>query len=558
MAQSSDQIQADIARTRARIADRLDHISTGSTAGKASGGTHASISTTGESPGLVDQVRQRPMVALGLALIGGSLLQEYLSDGSTTHAPGFGGAMGEGRTAGSGRYNDGESTLGATASAAASRVAGAAQSAGHTVVDTAQTVGHTVVDTAQGVVDTARDAASTVAETTGDVAQRVAETTGDVAEEVWDTTGDIASSVIEQVRRRPFMALGISLAAGALLQNYRSGSQPGHRYSRTTGHASTAYDTTHGYAMGGSTARSTASHAIDRVGDAAQATGQAVSDVAGSVGQTVSGVAHGVVDTARDAASAVVETTGDVAQRAAGSAAGAAEHVSETFSDLTWQVQERPLTALALAVGAGMLLRPTLAPHVGAVTNDVRETVRSFSSGVGELIRLPAPADLPRVQQALVPATVDRSRQLINHEVRDYLDRSLEGLLEQKTLRAGVVATITEKTEKVVENQLTRRLTALSGTPALLALALAGALLSARNQVQTQQSSSASTIREQLAETLLRDAQEQLGRFFPEFRQELQAQESTGKQCTNCGARLSPGTRFCPDCGQAVSAGTSL
>ncbi len=71
MAVTSDQIQADIARTRADMSASLP----GSSPGRQS--TLGSVTS-----GISEQVRKRPLAALGLSLVAGSLLQGVVSGGS--------------------------------------------------------------------------------------------------------------------------------------------------------------------------------------------------------------------------------------------------------------------------------------------------------------------------------------------------------------------------------------------------------------------------------------------------------------------------------------------
>ncbi len=597
---SSDQIQADIARTRARMEASLGSArgSSGSQGAGYAGGSYQGRQTsyayqvgqgnTGEG-GLVDQIRRRPLVALGLSLVAGSLLQDYLS-GQQQASPSYqAGYRGPGSTVGGTSYGGQQSSVRQGVSSAAQTVTGAAQSVGETASDVTQRAVDTARDAASTVADTARDAASAVAETTVDVAYRVADTAGNVTGEVTERVGDVTSTLTDYVRRQPLVAVGVSLAAGSLLQQYLSGGQGSSRSSSMGARSPYYTDYRPSYpdypvdysTVAGADAymRSTPS-----VGQATRSAAGAVGDAAQSVAGTASGVTRRAVDTtvdaastvrdtAVDAASTVADTAVDVAQRAGSLVAGAADQVvdtagsaagqvAETVGDLwpaiTRQVQDRPLTSLGVAIGAGMLLQPTLAPHVRALTGDVRDLWGTVSGGVGELAALPEPPEVQRIKEAVVPATVNRTRQFIGQDVRQYLDRSLEGVVGQSSLRAGVVAAITERAEDLVGRRAPNLLNGLSGTLGLLVLGLAGAVLEARNQAQQGQGQTMTNVRTQLSQSIVQNAQEQLSRYFPEFRQQLESQSSGPQQCSNCGTQIAPNTRFCPSCGTPVSAGTSV
>ena len=593
MANSSDQIQADIARTRARMASQADQ--TGRSYGAGSqpmggrsyaagsqpmGGRSYAASPQGAPTdlsveGIVGQMRQRPLLTLGLGLIAGSLLQDYLGGGETS------GSSYELAPPSTYPTYGAQASSGATYGQTGSSVRQGVSNAANTVDDVAQSAGNVVADTASGVVDTARDAASAVVDTTVDVANRVADTTvdvayqametvGDVAEGAYDRAGDLTSTITNFVSGSPLMALGISLAAGSLLQRYLRGGSTG---PRRTG---TSYPPTYGsyagsdaYGRPGAAVRqagrgvgNAVGDAADVVGDAAQATGRVVYNVAGQA-----------VDTTVDAASAVAGATVDVAQRAGNVAMDAADYVvdtassaagqvAETVSDLwptiTRQVQERPLLTLGLSTAAGMFLQPMLVPHVSAVTSDVNNLWNTVSGSVGDLTSLPVPPELQRIKDAIVPATVDRTRQLITRDGREYLDSSLSGIVGQASLRAGLVAAVTDKAEEFVGNRLPSFLNGLGGTSGLLLLGLAGAVLQARNQAQQGQGQTVANIRTQLSQSIVQNAQEQLSRFFPEFRDQLQTQQTANQQCPNCQAPITPSMRFCANCGRAVNQGASV
>jgi len=267
-------------------------------------------------------------------------------------------------------------------------------------------------------------------------------------------------------------------------------------------------------------------------------------DVAGTVADTASGVARQVVDTTGNVVGQVVETTGD-----------AAEYVSDTVTDLfptvMREVRERPLTAFGLAVAAGMFLQPTLAPSVTSVTRSVTAPVRDLGSGLAEILTLPEPEEVERIRQALVPATVERARQFTTREMREYLESNLEPVVGQTSLRAGVVAAMSERAESIVDDRLPGFLeTTLSGTRGLVALALAGAILQARNQVQQGHGATISNIKTELAQSLTQSAREELERHFPAFREHYKSEASSTRRCPNCGSEVASSSRFCPSCGR--------
>jgi len=620
MANSSDQIQADIARTRARMSSQLDQATRpyGASAPAMGGRAYTGAPAMGgraytpapsaqldlSVEGIVTQMRQRPLLTLGLGLIAGSLLQDYLGgdEGSSTSTalatrPSYPTYNTQATTS----YGQPGSTVRQGVSNATRSVGSAAQSAGDVVADTASGVVDTARDAASAVVDTTVDVASRVADTTVDVASRVADTTVDaayqtmdavgyVAEEAYERAGDLTSTVTNFVSNSPLMALGLSLAAGSLLQRYlRGGSTTTRTGYSSYSSSAPAYPPTYGsYGTSGTYARPGAAvgqagrdvagavgNAADAVGDAAQATGRAVTTAAGRAVDTTVDAASAVAGTAVDAASAVADATVDVAQRAGNVAVDAAGYVVDTASDaagyvaetvtdlwptITRQVQQRPLATLGVAMVAGSLLQPTLAPHVQAVTSDVRDLWNTVSGTVGDLTNLPEPPEVQRIKDAIVPATVDRTRQMINRDAREYLDSSLEGIIGQTSLRAGVIAAVTDRAEDLVSARLPTFLNGLGGTTGLLLLGLTGAILEARNQAQQGQGHTISNVRTALSQSIVQNAQEQLSRFFPEFRDQLQSQASSNatQDCPNCGAQIAPNSRFCPNCGRAVSQGASV
>jgi ElaB/YqjD/DUF883 family membrane-anchored ribosome-binding protein len=529
----------------------------------------------GSGETIIEQVRQRPLLALGLGLIAGSLLQDYLADSSANVTR----PLPQSRPT----YPQYGSPSGASATGV---VREGLSDAADTVGDVAHHVGRTVSDAAEGAVGTVIHAASTVADTTATVASGALETAGDVAEEVTERAGDLASTVSDFVTEQPLMALGLSLAAGSLLQRYLKGGQTSVRpsYDRYgTGYASyppydayadrglyTPYERTPGEAT---------RDAVGRVGNAAHRAVDTTLGTASSAVDTAVDAADRAVDTVADVASSAADTAVDAAQRAGGAVVNVAEQVVDTTGDavgyvadtvsdlwptLTRQVQQRPLTTFAVSLAAGMLLQPVLAPHVKAVSSDVGDVWNAATGSVGDIANLPEPPEVQRIKAAIVPATVERSRQLLNHEVRDYLESSLEGMIGQASLRAGVVAAITDKAEEFADQKLPTFLNGLSGTPALLLLGLTGAALEAYNQAQQGQGQTIANVRTNVSQAIITNAQEQLSRYFPEFRQRMESQgaqagqQDGSEQCPNCGSQVAPQSRFCPNCGKEMTGGTSV
>ncbi|CAA9229278.1 MAG: hypothetical protein AVDCRST_MAG93-809, partial [uncultured Chloroflexia bacterium] len=260
MANSSDQIQADIARTRARMSSQFDQAtrpyaarpSTTATStyrtGPVTAGRNYQSYQGGQSnlsvDNIVEQMRQRPLLTLGLGLIAGSFLQDYLGGGGTS-TPSYRPPTRPSYPTYESQYTSGsygrpESAVSEGVSNAARTVGDVAQSAGDMVsnaasgvVDTARDAASTVADVASSAVDTTVDVASRVADTTVDAAYQAMETAGDYAEEAYDRAGDLASTISNFVSGNPLMALGLSLAAGSLLQRYLRGgsasSRPSHQ-----------------------------------------------------------------------------------------------------------------------------------------------------------------------------------------------------------------------------------------------------------------------------------------------------------------------------------------
>jgi hypothetical protein len=342
------------------------------------------------------------------------------------------------------------------------------------------------------------------------------------------TLGTITSVVTEQVRKRPISSLVIALLADSLLQNIRGGSKASpadiNGKRKDGGMRSVVAQ-----ASGGVGA------AVDRVGVAAQEVGNVASDAAGTVSDIASSAAQRVTSSAKsvveagEAATAVVaETVSDTVQRTTARVAHTADDVTETIKSLpetlTDQVYQRPLAAVGLAIGAGALLQPTFAPYVHRVTTNVRQTAGSLSANVAPAFVLPNQDEVGRLAAALVPATLTRARNFTNRDLREYLDARLADTIPQAPVRAGLIAAVTERVDQVVDARLPGMLERnLSGTRALLAMALLGALLHTRNRNGTADGKAASGLLAELVELLTRTSQEQLEQYFPEFKEQLAA-----------------------------------
>lgn len=546
MVTTSDQIQADIARTRARMSSTLDNVAA-PRPGQGGASLTASIS---------EQVRQRPLVAIGLSLLAGSLLKNALGGGGTTSSASLTSAPSYNRHEyGSSYASRGVgSAMGQAVSGAVDQVGDAAQSVGQATTQATRQVVDTAQDVAGAVAGATAGVARQVADTTGDVADQVMETAGDAAGQVRETTGDLISAISEQVRERPLVAIGVSLVAGRLLSDYLSAGssgQSGATRSSTTSY--TGYSRGSGYAAPSANASTSQriGNAADRLGDTVSGGGRQVvdtaQDVAGAVADTTADVARGVADTTVDVARGVAGTTADVARGVAdttvdvargvanttadvvnqvGDTAGAVtnqlqETTSNLYSTLSYEIQERPLAALSLAVAAGMLLRPTLMPYVSSVTESTRRTVSRLGDSIGEVVALPEPDESARIKQTLVPATVEQAKQFTSRELREYLDRSLENVVGQTSLRAGVVAAITEKAEGLAEHRLPSVLErSLQGARGPILIALAGAILKARDQAQRGEGQTLQNVKTDLSQALMESSKEQLLKYFPTFREQ--------------------------------------
>jgi len=563
MANRSDQIQAEIAQTRARLATNLDRVGSSQQAGSGD-----LIST------ITEQIRQRPLAAIGLSLLAGSLLQNSLSGGQ--------GGTGSSAPSSTSRYTGYTPGTAGTQYRTGGSIGQGVSSAADRAGDALQSAGQTASDTAQQVVDTTSDVARQVADRAGDAANQVVETAGAAAEQVSEQVTDLTAAISEQIRRRPLVAVGLSLAAGSLLQNALSGGQGGGGGSsaalRRPGYTGYATGSTYGtgYRTGTDLSGSTYGATGTRYGTTGTtySTGQRAADTAtGAVQQvadTTRDVAETVVDTTTDVARQVADRTGDAVNQAVETAGTAVAQVSERVDNLgdtlSQQIQQRPLTALGVAIAAGMFLQPTLTPHVSNLTQSIRRPVSSLGNAIALDVSAAQQDELDRIRRAFVPATVERARQYTSRDLRESLDRSLEGIVGQSSLRAGVVAAVTERAEGLVENRLPGVLERnLQGTGGLLALALTAAVLRARDQARQGQGQTFNVLETNLVQSLTETAREQLQRYFPEFRQQYEAAANDGpgqqaqaiaevRNCSNCGAELPATARFCPSCGTPVPA----
>ena len=529
------------------------------------------------SGGLVEQARQNPLLAAGLSLVAAALLQDYFGgsqSSATSVAPrGSGYPYGTAPRPSTQVAGAARQAVGATTDAIGS-VAGATVDAAGNAVDTAKDVVGAVADRATDVVgavaDTATGAARQVAHTTVDVADYVVDTAGDAAGQVAESAGDLVSYLNDQIRRRPLVSLGLALAGGSLLNTYfGQGSTGASSGAYSAGGTVDAYGRASSYGaynpgarVGGAMqnagyqASGAMRQAADATGNAAGAVVDTAADAAGSVVDTATGAARQVADTAGDAASYVADTAGDAASYVADTAGDAAGYVADTVTNLpdviNREVMERPLTALGVAIAAGMLLQPVLLPSVSRVTEGVRGVLGPIGTGISEVLTLPEQPEAQRITETLVPATVNRAREFTGHGLRDYLDESLTSVVGQSSLRAGVVAAATEKAEALVDRRLPDFLERnLSGTRGLVLLALAGAALKAGNEAQQGQGQTLTNIRTNLASSLVQTSRDQLTRYFPEFREQYESTASQSeRRCSNCNKEVPANAQFCPSCGK--------
>lgn len=213
MGATSDQIQAEIARTRAEMTAKLDEV-----APAQPGAGLLSRAATG----IATQVRKQPLTLLGLSLVAGGLVRSATSGGGAGSQGSSSRSVTESAKGGAGAASN---VLSQAGSNAADTVAGAARSAGGTVAGATGAVQHaagSAVDSASSALSTvggaASNAASQVAESASDAAGQVAQTAGDAASTVSQSVRNLGSAGAEQVRRRPLTAFAVAVGAGMLAQ----------------------------------------------------------------------------------------------------------------------------------------------------------------------------------------------------------------------------------------------------------------------------------------------------------------------------------------------------
>lgn len=426
---TSDQIEAEIADTRERMSARLDTVTTVSASN--ANGAQESSSLTNITSTITEQIRRRPLTALGLSIVAGSLLQNVVQ---------------------------GVRSQSGTGSTTTASLAGGGQSASSGVTDKLSSAGDTIGQAAGYAGDTATGAASTASDTEGSAVSGATDTVTGATQTAVGATTDAARSV-----------------AGA-----------------TSDVASSVVDTT--------------------------------TDVAGSVASTTAGATSKVADTATDLAS---QTT-DQLSSAVSTATGAVQNLGGTVNQ---QIQQRPLTALGLSIGVGMAAQPLVGPQVSKVTQGVRGQASKLTSSLSSTITPPNPEDVEQIRVALVPATVDRARQFARRDLRELLERNLENLVSQTSLRAGMVAAVTERAEDLVDNRLPQFLnTALSGNRGLVVGVITAKVLKARDSATQGLAPSMGSVKVDFPQKLVSTTKDDLQRYFPEFRQHIQATENPTQQ----------------------------
>jgi len=483
MVSSSNQIQADIAQTRSRIDRSLDTLEAN---------PQASLQSLTAS--VTNFVRRRPLTTLGFSLFAGALLQDLLSgaqgSASTTTVPSTG------------------TSLYTTPSSTPTYGTGALD----TAADTARSVGQRTQQAATGVANTASNAASTVADTATNAASTAVDTASSAASTAVDTVSNVATTAADTVSDVATTVADTATSAASTAAN------------TATNVASTAVDT----------AANVASTAVDTASNVASSVVDTAASVATTVADTATSTASRVADIASEVGTTVSDTTVSVASRVGTTLSNAGKQVVNTVSNLgttvNQQVQQRPLTTLGVSVGLGALLQPTLAPYVEQVTEQVQDTASTIGDSIGQLqstvtsaLTLPNPEEVELIQQALVPATVERARKLTSRDLRDYLENRLEPVISQASLRAGIVTAVTDRAGNFVEQRLPSLLNrSLSGTRALVVASILGAALDAYTKAQQGEGRTTEIVRRDLAQSLTQTSTQQLQRYFPEFREQYQ------------------------------------
>jgi len=377
-----------------------------------------------------------------------------------------------------------------------------------------------------------------------------------------DGSGGITVTIRQQIERRPLVALGLSIVAGSMLSEMFSGSASSSASTTTSserfvGSSDTSDSSKRTVAdtvsQAGSKVGDNVAQAADAVGDKASNVASSTADAATSAGRSVADATSSAFDSVVDAVQSAAQSTSNAAKRATGAIGGAADKASDSTSSASdtasegmsnattrladtarnvgpsvqRQVREHPLAALGVAMGLGALAQPVAAPHVGKAAQSVSDQFGKVGEQVSSSLPMVKPEEVDRIRVAFVPATVERARKLTNREFREYLEKNLESIVTQTSLRAGVVAAVTEKTEEMVDNRLPSMLERnMSGARGMLIATVVAQILKARNESQQGQGSVITLIRteasdksSQLGETTMQNTTDELQRYFPEFRE---------------------------------------
>jgi len=239
-------------------------------------------------------------------------------------------------TTGMGAAYGAGSTTGAGASRRGGESGGMIENAGQMASGAASTVTDMASDAASTVTDIASDAASTVTEYASDAAS----TASHFASSAGETAMDTGSSIVDLVMANPIPAALVGLGLGWLYMNrgsgqpdYRAHSNDHYRYDRPGGFQNGGYRS-----QGSSSSGSMVGRATEQVGDLASSAQERVGDMADTVQEQVGDMAETVMHQTRRAPGQI--------QR---------------------MIEERPLTAAAVAasLGAavGFWLPPTQLEH---------------------------------------------------------------------------------------------------------------------------------------------------------------------------------------------------
>jgi ElaB/YqjD/DUF883 family membrane-anchored ribosome-binding protein len=186
-----------------------------------------------------------------------------------------------------------------------------------------------------GIVASASQMASDAASSAGHIASEAASTAGHVASSAGETAMDAGSSIIDLIQRNPMPAALVGIGLGWLYMN-RSSGRPDYR-----AHSGTHYR--YGTEAASQANRSGYQSASGDAGIVSRATSQ-VGDLASSAQEHVGEVASSVQDRVSDMTGTVLDQT----QRAPG--------------QLQRLIQERPLTAAAVAASLGAAVGLWLPP----------------------------------------------------------------------------------------------------------------------------------------------------------------------------------------------------